>query len=248
MMGMGKKAGWMVCFHDDTHMMFTHGDSARKADRELASNANINMSYGVSISDYDACARFGATVNREGKFLSKELKKGFGKSALAAPDHARPGAYPVCTPHHKLHRGTHGGRTANSGSQSYHHSHAAATDGTQSRAPETLGVVDVFSSSFSSLHPLPSPVHHLPGCSQLELPLVPLNSPHSLHHSDKITMATTPTVRSRRPSTSAPVAELSGPIGPAGITRPKHKRTITGFGASDIKSVEAEIPDAQKSA
>ncbi|KAG9685114.1 glycosyl transferase, partial [Aureobasidium melanogenum] len=62
-------------------------------------------------------------------------------------------------------------------------------------------------------------------------------------------MATTATTsRSRRPSTSAPVAELSGPIGPAGITRPKHKRTITGFGASDIKSVEAEIPDAQKTA
>ncbi|KAI5195072.1 glycosyl transferase [Aureobasidium subglaciale] len=62
-------------------------------------------------------------------------------------------------------------------------------------------------------------------------------------------MATTATAsRSRRPSTSAPVAELSGPIGPAGITRPKHKRTITGFGASDIKSVEAEIPDEQKTA
>ena len=65
----------------------------------------------------------------------------------------------------------------------------------------------------------------------------------------KVIMATTATTsRSRRPSTSAPVAELSGPIGPAGITRPKHKRTITGFGASDIKSVEAEIPDAQKTA
>lgn len=52
--------------------------------------------------------------------------------------------------------------------------------------------------------------------------------------------------RQRRPSTSAPVAEIQGPIGPPGISRPKHKRTVTGFGATDIKSVEAEIPDEQK--
>jgi starch phosphorylase len=54
--------------------------------------------------------------------------------------------------------------------------------------------------------------------------------------------------RQRRPSSSAPVSDLQGPIGPAGVSRPKHKRTITGFGASDIKSVEAEIPDEQKTA
>jgi hypothetical protein len=132
--------------------------------------------------------------------------------------------------------------------QSYHLSHAAATDGTQSRAPEPLGGRRRLHFFLSSPHPLPSPVHHLPGYSQLTLPLIPLNSPHSLDHRTSIIMATTPTVRSRRPSTSAPVAELSGPIGPAGVTRPKHKRTITGFGASDIKSVEAEIPDEQKSA
>lgn len=54
--------------------------------------------------------------------------------------------------------------------------------------------------------------------------------------------------RQRRPSTNAPVAELQGPIGPAGMTRPKHKRTVTGLGPSDIKSAEAEIPDAQKAA
>ena len=28
--------------------------------------------------------------------------------------------------------------------------------------------------------------------------------------------------------------------------RPKHKRTVTGFGAGDIKSVEASIPESQR--
>lgn len=54
--------------------------------------------------------------------------------------------------------------------------------------------------------------------------------------------------RERRPSTTAPVAELSGPIGPPGMSRPKHKRTVTGLGPSDIKRAEAEIPDTQKAA
>ncbi|GAB7349013.1 hypothetical protein MBLNU459_g7986t1 [Dothideomycetes sp. NU459] len=54
--------------------------------------------------------------------------------------------------------------------------------------------------------------------------------------------------RQRRPSTSAPIDELQGPIGPAGITRPKHKRTITGYGPGDIKNVEAEIPESQRAA
>ena len=40
------------------------------------------------------------------------------------------------------------------------------------------------------------------------------------------------------PSTSAPLSDLKGPVGPPGLTRPKHKRTFTGFGAGDIKSVE----------
>jgi len=44
--------------------------------------------------------------------------------------------------------------------------------------------------------------------------------------------------RQRRPSTGAPITDLKGPIGPSGVTRPKHKRTFTGFGAGDIKSVE----------
>lgn len=35
--------------------------------------------------------------------------------------------------------------------------------------------------------------------------------------------------------------EIQGAVGPAGITRPKHKRTFTGFGAGEIKSVEGEL-------
>jgi starch phosphorylase len=51
-------------------------------------------------------------------------------------------------------------------------------------------------------------------------------------------MSNKPTARERRPSTGAPLTDLKGPIGPEGITRPKHKRTFTGFGAGEIKSVE----------
>ncbi|KAK0744185.1 glycosyl transferase [Schizothecium vesticola] len=63
-------------------------------------------------------------------------------------------------------------------------------------------------------------------------------------------MATTermPT-RERRPSTSAPIVDIQGSVGPAGISRPKHKRTFTGFGAGDIKGVEASIPEPQRDA
>lgn len=59
-------------------------------------------------------------------------------------------------------------------------------------------------------------------------------------------MATTKT-RERKPSTSAPISELKGPVGPE-FTRPKHKRTFTGFGAGEIKSVEASIPEPQREA
>lgn len=45
-------------------------------------------------------------------------------------------------------------------------------------------------------------------------------------------------LRERRPSTGAPIVDIQGNVGPAGISRPKHKRTFTGFGAGDIKSVE----------
>ncbi|KAB8292325.1 hypothetical protein EYC80_008067 [Monilinia laxa] len=54
--------------------------------------------------------------------------------------------------------------------------------------------------------------------------------------------------RERRPSTGSPISELQGPVGPAGVTRPKHKRTFTGFGAGEIKSVEASIPEPQREA
>lgn len=52
----------------------------------------------------------------------------------------------------------------------------------------------------------------------------------------------------RRLSTSAPISDLQGPVGPEGISRPKHKRTATGFGAAEIKSVEASIPEPQREA
>ncbi|OAQ63077.2 glycogen phosphorylase [Pochonia chlamydosporia 170] len=54
--------------------------------------------------------------------------------------------------------------------------------------------------------------------------------------------------RERRPSTSAPIVDITGGVGPAGISRPKHKRTFTGFGAGEIKSVEASIPEPQREA
>jgi hypothetical protein len=53
-------------------------------------------------------------------------------------------------------------------------------------------------------------------------------------------MANPATPRERRPSTSAPI-DLQGPVGPAGISRPKHKRTFTGFGAGEIKIVEGTV-------
>ncbi|PQE14167.1 glycogen phosphorylase protein [Rutstroemia sp. NJR-2017a BVV2] len=60
-------------------------------------------------------------------------------------------------------------------------------------------------------------------------------------------MSTTAT-RQRRPSSGAPISDLQGPIGPASMTRPKHKRTVTGFGPGEIKSVEASIPEPQREA
>lgn len=52
--------------------------------------------------------------------------------------------------------------------------------------------------------------------------------------------------RERRPSMSAPLTDM-GPVGP-GFSRPKHKRTVTGFGPGEIKSVEASIPEPQRAA
>ncbi|RDL35721.1 Alpha-1,4 glucan phosphorylase [Venustampulla echinocandica] len=60
-------------------------------------------------------------------------------------------------------------------------------------------------------------------------------------------MSNPTTRRERRLSTGAPISDLQGPVGP-GFSRPKHKRTFTGFGAGEIKSVEASIPEAQRAA
>ena len=57
-----------------------------------------------------------------------------------------------------------------------------------------------------------------------------------------------PVTRQRRPSTNAPVVDIVGSVGPAGISRPKHKRTATGFGPGEIKTVEASIPVPQREA
>jgi len=56
------------------------------------------------------------------------------------------------------------------------------------------------------------------------------------------------TPRERRPSSSGPITDFAGPVGPQGISRPKHKRTVTGFGPQEIKSVEASIPEPQRAA
>jgi starch phosphorylase len=55
------------------------------------------------------------------------------------------------------------------------------------------------------------------------------------------------TPRERKPSVGAPISTLVGPVGP-GFSRPKHKRTATGIGPADIKSVEASIPEHQREA
>lgn len=38
----------------------------------------------------------------------------------------------------------------------------------------------------------------------------------------------------------APIVDIQGAVGPAGISRPKHTRTATGFGAGEIKNVEGK--------
>ncbi|KAG9253189.1 family 35 glycosyltransferase [Emericellopsis atlantica] len=55
-------------------------------------------------------------------------------------------------------------------------------------------------------------------------------------------------LRQRRPSSGAPIVDIQGSVGPAGISRPKHTRTITGLGPGEIKSVEASIPEPQREA
>lgn len=58
---------------------------------------------------------------------------------------------------------------------------------------------------------------------------------------------TTEQHRERRPSVGVPIADLQGPVGP-GFSRPKHKRTFTGFGPGEIKHVEASIPEPLREA
>ncbi|KAJ5950567.1 Phosphorylase [Penicillium vulpinum] len=64
---------------------------------------------------------------------------------------------------------------------------------------------------------------------------------------DPVEVAPTEAPRERRPSIGAPIADLQGPVGP-GFSRPKHKRTFTGFGPSEIKNVEASIPEELREA
>ena len=59
--------------------------------------------------------------------------------------------------------------------------------------------------------------------------------------------ATAAAPRERKPSMGAPISQLQGPVGP-GFSRPKHKRTATGFGPGEIKAVENSIPEAQREA
>ncbi|KAK3111999.1 Non-essential glycogen phosphorylase [Teratosphaeriaceae sp. CCFEE 6253] len=60
--------------------------------------------------------------------------------------------------------------------------------------------------------------------------------------------SSTTSTRERKPSMSAPINDFTSPVGPPGMTRPKHKRTVTGFGPGEIKSVEASVPEKQREA
>ena len=53
--------------------------------------------------------------------------------------------------------------------------------------------------------------------------------------------------RERKPSIGAPISELQRPVGP-GFSRPKHKRTYTGFAPAEIKNIEASIPEPLREA
>ncbi|KAJ6180934.1 hypothetical protein N7519_011395 [Penicillium mononematosum] len=64
---------------------------------------------------------------------------------------------------------------------------------------------------------------------------------------DSVAPTETQPRRERRPSVGAPIADLQGPVGP-GFSRPKHKRTFTGFGPAEIKNVEASIPEPLREA
>jgi hypothetical protein len=74
-----------------------------------------------------------------------------------------------------------------------------------------------------------------------QLPHSPEYDQNAAAEASTTKMSNSSAPRERRPSTGAPISDLKGPIGPSGITRPKHKRTFTGFGAGEIKSVEGEF-------
>ena len=48
-------------------------------------------------------------------------------------------------------------------------------------------------------------------------------------------------------SVGSPISDLQAPIGP-GFSRPKRKRTFTGLKPSEIKIVEASIPEPLREA
>ena len=54
-------------------------------------------------------------------------------------------------------------------------------------------------------------------------------------------------LRQRKPSVSGPLDHLAGPVGPD-FSKPKHRRTATGFGPAEIKAVEASVPESQREA
>jgi hypothetical protein len=122
----------VVCFHDDTHMMFTRGDSVGKADTRLGSNAKINMSYGVSNGDHGAMCKIRSDCRARGQDFVQGAERRFREVGRSGSRSRQTGACTV----YPASQATSGELTEyedpNSGSQSYHLSHAAATDGTQS--------------------------------------------------------------------------------------------------------------------
>jgi hypothetical protein len=105
---------------------------------------------------------------------------------------------------------------------------------------------------FSPLR-LSFPFHHITSLCILFLlgysirPLVDVRSYHNMAEPTPVLERRPSMGRERKPSMSAPLSDLQGPVGP-GFSRPKHKRTVTGFGAADIKAVEASIPEPQRAA
>jgi hypothetical protein len=96
-----------------------------------------------------AHARLGATVNRKAKSSVKGAERRFRELDPSGSRSRQTRAYPGYPASQATSEELTEYEHPTGENQSYHLSHAAATDGTQSRAPGTLGVVDVFT-SFSS--------------------------------------------------------------------------------------------------